>query len=128
MPKKSSKKPRKDKVESAAHYAGVMLEGIRDQVQLVAEAVQTTREVLESRIGSVDQRLSGEIDDLKTGMRMLNQKVDGVENRLGTRIDRVETRIDQVEENLSGKIGRIGVRLDQHEGEIIELKKVQNLA
>src|SRR3990172_7117625 len=128
MPKKSSKKLRKDEVESTAHYAGVMLEEIRDQVQLVAESVQMTREslegriesvrgelkqdiadtqdalkmnreVLETRIDSVEQRLSGEIGDLKTGMRMLNQKIDG-----------------------------IGIRFDRHDEEIKDLRKVQNLS
>jgi len=37
-------------------------------------------------------------------------------------------RIDGVEKNLSEKIDQIGGRLDQNEGEIKELKKVQNLS
>ncbi len=124
-PKNLEKKGSKVDVDSPAHYAGVMLEGIRGEFQLLAEAVDISRSQLEHRIRESNAELKQGIEDTRTALKMtqshLETKIEGVRTEL-------KRDIAELKQELSGKIDKIGVRLDHHDEEITHLKEAQALS
>ena len=124
MPRKA-KKGSNTQVDTASHYVVVLLEEIRDQVKLVAESAEMTRDRLESRIEESRVELKGEIADVRTG---LSARIDSVRAELKGEIVSVRTELAETRSELSDKLDKIGVRLDKHDMEIKDSRQARNAA
>ncbi len=134
-PPRSSVKKTPD-VDNPAHYMGILLEEIRDQVTTVAEGVVSVRHELGGKIDELDTKFSKDCTDIRIALTMvrneLKNDISHVEQKLSEKIVNMEQKLSKelnnVEQTLSEKIDKIGTRLDQHDEEITALQVAQGSA
>ena len=105
------------------HEAGILLEEIRDQVKLVAEAVEAVREEMGGKIDATAKYLK---EDMRNEMLTINYRIEAriLESRQDMQAYLVEMKQD-LRKELIQKIDRCEARLDRHEGQITHLQEAQ---
>ena len=95
-------------------YTDLILETMNDKFQQMLECFS----VLDTKIDSVEERLTEKIEIVDAKLMGLSKRVDAVEKNLNDKIDAVEKnlndKIDSVEKRLSSEIAEVRSDLADH--------------
>ncbi|MBI4211680.1 MAG: hypothetical protein HY540_03495 [Deltaproteobacteria bacterium] len=100
--------------EDVMHYTAILLEQMRDQIQIIAEGQIQLREDLSSRVEAVHHELKQESADRKASFRLLHGQME----KMNTRMDKMDEHMKDMEKRLSTKIDRLTDKVEQHDKEI----------
>ncbi|MBI4211478.1 MAG: hypothetical protein HY540_02465 [Deltaproteobacteria bacterium] len=131
MPQKKKKASSSDfSHKDEQRYTNIILEQMRDHIQLIAEGQQQLRVELKEDIAAVNKHLGDEIRMTQLALTKtregLEKKIDDVRTELKTEIQSVRTElkadIKRVEQTLSADIRRVVDKVEHHDEEIVFLK------
>lgn len=95
--------------KNEAHYFGALLENMDSKIDVILEGHQ----VLDKKIGDLDEKLSKKIGDLDEKFESLNEKVDGLDEKVedfrkevNYKFDIVFDELHLIRNDLKEKVGR----------------------